>query len=66
VADAEVLAFPTVPHDPASLVCVTFGETFTALAVQLDQGKVAEVRDELLMLARDYGDVEIPVLSQDL
>lgn len=66
MADAEVLAFPTIPHDPASLDCVTFGETFRALVELIDQGRVPEARDELLMLARDYGDVEIPMLPQDM
>jgi len=65
VADAQVFAFPALV-DTAMDGCSTFGDVCTALADRLDRGDVAGTTAELRMLARDYADVPVPVLPQDM
>jgi hypothetical protein len=44
----------------------TFGEMFAALAIQLEQGRIDHVLAELKLAARDYADIVIPMLPEDL
>jgi hypothetical protein len=62
---AELYAVPA-PSADGSLDVDTFGEMFEALAVQLEQGRVGDVLAELRLAARDYADIPIPMLPQDL
>lgn len=62
-------AEPHVAVNPPADGCLdvdTFGEMFEALAVQLAQGRVGDVLAELKLAARDYADIPIPMLPQDL
>lgn len=65
MSEAELYAAATPPAD-GCLDVDTFGEMFEALAVQLEQGRVEDVLAELRLAARDYADVAIPMLPQDL
>jgi hypothetical protein len=56
----------TAPSADGSLDVDTFGDMFEALAVQLEQGRIGDVLAELRYAARDYADIPIPMLPQDL
>lgn len=64
MSEAELYVVATPPAD-GCLDVDTFGEMFAALAVQLEQGRVADVLAELKLAARDYADIPIPMLPQD-
>jgi hypothetical protein len=65
VSEAELYVVAT-PTADGSLDVETWGEMFEALAVQLEQGRVDDVLAELRYAARDYADIPIPTLPQDM
>jgi hypothetical protein len=65
VSEVELYVVDTPPAD-GSLDVDTFGAMFEALAVQLEQGRIDDVLAELRLAARDYADIPIPMLPQDM
>lgn len=65
MSEAELYAVDPPPAD-GCLAVDTFGEMFEALAVQLEQGRIDDVLAELKLAARDYADIPIPMLPQDM
>ncbi len=65
MSEAELYAVATPPAD-GCLDVDTFGEMFAALAIQLEQGRIDHVLAELKLAARDYADIVIPMLPEDL
>ena len=62
---AKVIKFPAAPTPCGLEDARTFGDVCMVLVGWLDAGRVADARDELRYLARDYGGVLVPQRPED-